>query len=70
MSPTVSSEAVKKHQVKSPTVPHLEAVEFSDFIFHLSDIWTLNTDGIKQYWVSNLFAAGLGDHGKEVGAIV
>ena len=65
MAATISSVALKQYAT-NVAVPQIELVEFSDFIFLLAELWNLDTDSIKQHWVANLFAAGMGDQGREV----
>ena len=68
MSSTFTSVALKELRRMAPSVSltHLELAELDDFVFLLSDLWSLDTDGIRVHWVSNLFAAGRDGHGKKV----
>lgn len=69
MLPTVNAIALESPTATTP-LPQLEVVEFSDFIFLLAQLWGLDIDSIKQHWVCNLFAAGLGEHGRDVRFII
>ena len=60
-------------QILSKTPPDdicVDITEFQDFIFVLSQLWKLDLDVIKSYWVCNLFAGGLIDLGKRVCQLV
>ncbi|KAL5477525.1 hypothetical protein EMCRGX_G024335 [Ephydatia muelleri] len=47
-------------------VLNVELAEYSDFVFLLSKLWEVDMDAVKLHWVTNLFAAGLVDQGKQV----
>lgn len=47
-------------------VSNVELAEYSDFVFLLSKLWDVDIDAVKLHWVTNLFAAGLVDQGKQV----
>ena len=47
-------------------VLNVELAEYSDFVFLLSKLWEMDMDAVKLHWVTNLFAAGLVDQGKQV----
>ncbi len=66
--PTANSVAVNKlqSQTSSVAVPQLEITELSDLVFLLAHLWGLDADAIREHWASHLFAAGLGDQGKDV----
>ena len=68
MSSTLTSVALKELRRAAPSVSlaHLELAEFDDFVFLLCDLWDLDADSIRVYWVSNLFAAGREGLGKKV----
>ena len=78
MSPTLNSAAISHYAAatsvtappQTPPPPRLEAVEFSDFVFLLAELWGLVVDDIRQHWVFGLFGAGLGERAREVGAII
>ena len=68
ISPTWTSVALKelRKTMPSASLSHLELAELDNFVFLLADLWDLDADGIRKYWVSNLFAAGKEAYGKAV----
>ena len=69
MSSTVTSVALKDLRKTSTSfsLAPLELAELDDFVFLLCDLWKVDADTIKSYWVSNLFAAGKEALGNKVG---
>ena len=65
MLPSVPCLCVQQY-VSDGTVPNVELAEYSDFVFLLSKLWEVDMDAVKLHWVTNLFAAGLVDQGKQV----
>ena len=68
MSSTLTSVALRELRKTAPSVSlaHLELAEFDDVVFLLCELWTLDADSVRVYWVSNLFAAGRDGLGKKV----
>ena len=60
--------ALKELRKATPSVSltQLELADLDDFVFLLSDLWCVDADSVRHYWVSNLFAAGRDAYGRKV----
>lgn len=62
----ISSVAIRSLMPASSTAPNLEVTEFTSALFLLGELWRVEMDAVHKHLVMCLFAAGLGNRGREV----
>ena len=67
LRPSIPSPALNSLPTETtPSRPRLEVTEVTSALFLLGELWEVEMDTVRRYFVSSLFAAGLGDRGTEV----
>lgn len=66
LRPSIPSVAVRTLPLSATPSQNLEVTEFTSALFLLGELWGVEVDTVHRHFVSCLFAAGLGDRGKEV----
>ena len=66
LHPSISSVAIRSLTPASTSAPSLEVTEFTSALFLLGELWGVEMDAVHKQLVICLFAAGLGNRGREV----
>ena len=66
LHPLIPSVAIRTLPSPATPSPSLGVTEVTNGLFLLGELWGVEVDTVHVHWVSCLFAAGLGDRGREV----